>query len=122
MTAALHSMSIETAMNDPLAPIATKAEAFTRILLLLDQAKVHLNAAGRHSPSHLHPGFAGFTTPATFLKVNRAVRARVNVYLKNWSASLVDLNESFINTSGAMSNGAMNAYSTRSGRCVEPAL
>ena len=36
--------------------------------------------AGAIFPFDLGPGFAGFKTPATFLKVNRALLARVLVY------------------------------------------
>src|SRR5205814_560018 len=65
-------------------------------------------------------GFAGFNTPATFLKVNRAIRARTNVYLGNWAAALQDLTESFVSTTDPMSLGAYNSYSALSGDQVNP--
>jgi hypothetical protein len=114
------SLDVDRAVNDPLAPIATKAEAYTRILQLLDQAKVHLQAGGTAFAFLPGPGYTGFSTPATFLKVNRAIRARVDVYMQNWATALTDLNESFLDTNGAMSLGAYNAYSSRSGDATNP--
>ncbi len=114
------SLDVDRAVNDPLAPVATKAEAFTRILLLLDQAKTHLQAGGAAFAFQPGPGYTGFSTPATFLQVNRALRARVDVYMQNWATALTDLSGSFIDTNAAMSLGAYNAYSSRSGDATNP--
>ena len=63
-----------------LEPIASKDEVFAHIRQLLDEAKTHLLAGGDTFPFPLGSGFAGFDTPATFLKANRAIKARVDVY------------------------------------------
>jgi len=111
---------VDIGVNDPLAAIATKQAVFTRINDLLDQAKVHLVAGGTVFPFTLDAGFAGFNTPTNFLKVNRAIKARVDVYQKNWVAALQDLTESFVDTTKAMSLGAYASYSTNSGDVVNP--
>ena len=53
---------------------------------LLDEAQTDLDsAAGKAFPFQLSSGFAGFDTPASFLKFNRAIRARVAVYQKDYA-------------------------------------
>src|SRR2546427_2215991 len=56
--------------TSPPPPIAAKAAVYTRILALLDSAQAHLNAAGTKLPVTFSAGFAGFTSPSTFLQFN----------------------------------------------------
>jgi hypothetical protein len=114
------AVDVDQPVDAALPPLVGKAVVFQRILQLLDEGKTHLLAGGSAFPFTTSPGFAGFNTPANFLKVNRAVRARVNVYLGNWAAALTDLGESFVSATGAMSLGAYNSYSTLSGDVVNP--
>jgi starch-binding outer membrane protein, SusD/RagB family len=74
----------------PPAAIANKTQVFARIVTLLDEAVTHLNAGGTAFPFSLGPGFAGFNTPATFLRVNRALRARVDIYMGDQENALFD--------------------------------
>ena len=99
----------------PLAPIVPKVQVFARIVQLLDQAKAHLQNGGASFPMPLGPGFAGFDTPASFLGANRALKARVDVYLGNYSTALTELGESFLNTSAGLTLGVYDAFSTNSG-------
>jgi hypothetical protein len=100
---------------DP-APIATKPQVYARILQLLDEAHAHLLAGGTAFMFRLSPGFTGFNTPAAFRQVNRALRARVNLYLGNYAAALTDLTTSFISTSpGTLGTGVYHSFSTTSG-------
>jgi hypothetical protein len=99
---------------DP-APIATRAAVFTHIVNLLDSAQTHLLAGGTDFPFPLGPGFSGFDTPATFLKVNRALRARVAVYLNDFTGALTALGASFIDPTQSLSLGAYHAFGTGSG-------
>jgi hypothetical protein len=69
---------------------------FDQIVARLDEAEMHLNSAGSTFSFNLGSGFSGFDTPATFLEVNRAIRARVDVYMGNYQAALDHLVESFI--------------------------
>jgi len=101
--------------TDPPAPIASKAEVYAEIVKLLDEAQAHLRAGGSSFPFLLGAGFAGFDTPTTFLTVNRAIRARANIELKNWSAALVDLGGSFLDTAAPLSKGVYHTYSLVSG-------
>ena len=108
---------LDAAVNstDPPAPIASKAEVYAEIFKLLDEAQTHLKAGGSSFPFLLGSGFAGFNTPTTFLTVNRAIRARANVDLKNWSAALVDLGGSFVDIAAPLSKGVYHTYSLVSG-------
>ena len=109
--------------------IEDKKAVFDRIVKLLDDAKVHLQAAGSSFAFPLGPGFAApFNTPGGFLKFNRGLRARVAVYLANpgqgaagdasqFATALTALSESFVDTSGSASltTGGHFPFSTNSG-------
>jgi hypothetical protein len=106
--------------TDPPGPIATKAEVYTEIRKLLDEGRTHLQAAGGIFPFALGSGFAGFDTPATFLKFNRAIRARADIDMRDWNAALIDLSASFLDTSAPLSTGVYNTFSTVSGDITNP--
>ena len=61
-------------------PIRCKPAVLTYISALLDSAQTNLMAGGTAFPFTLPSGFAGFTTPATFLQFNRALAAKVHIY------------------------------------------
>ncbi len=96
-------------------PIADRAAVFTRITALLDEAQGHLGGATFPSDLTLPSGFAGFDTAAEFLTFNRALRARVDVYLGNYAAALTSLTASFIDPVGSMQLGVFYNYGTGSG-------
>src|SRR5687768_3842539 len=73
--------------GDP-APVVAKAEIFAHISSLLDEGMTDLQAGGTAFPFALSPGFAGFSTPATFVQFNRALKARVEAYRGNYAAAL----------------------------------
>ena len=101
------------------APVVSKAEVYANIVRLLDEAKVHLAAGGTTFPFRLHSGFTGFDTPATFLRFNRALKARVETYTKNYNGVLTSLGESFISTTATtragLDVGVYHVFSTASG-------
>jgi hypothetical protein len=97
------------------APIATKAEAFTRITTLLDEGATHLGAAGSTFPFEFGPGFVLFDTPPTFLRYNRALRARVAAYLGDWAGVLTALDGSFVNSALPLTLGVYHSFSTTAG-------
>lgn len=107
-----------------LGPFVTRDEGYTRAAALLDEARTHLNAAGTAFAFQLTTGFAGFNTPATFLRLNRAIKARMEVYRARWADAMTALNESFISTAAttaaALANGVYHVYSTASGDAVNP--
>jgi hypothetical protein len=115
------AVSATTGGGDP-APVVSKAEVFANIVRLLDEAKTHLNAGGTAFPFQLHTGFAGFNTPATFLKFNRALKARVETYTKNYAGVQTSLGESFISTAATtranLDLGVYHVFSSASGDAV----
>ncbi len=99
------------AVNLPLgqlAPIETKEAVFNHIATLLDEGAAHL-AAAEDFPFRMSTGFAGFNTPAAFLKFNRGVRARVAVYQGRYADALTALGQSFIDTSVPADEGSKAA-------------
>jgi hypothetical protein len=101
-----------------LAPIVDKAAGFAKIVSLLDTAKTDLMAGGTAFSFPLSPGYDGFNTPATFLKFNRAIRARVAVYMKDYDAALAALGESFIDETKSLDLGVYHVFGTNSGDTV----
>jgi hypothetical protein len=108
-------IDVGTDPTGPPAPIASKAQVFARIVQLLEEANTHLQAAGSSFAFALGPGFAGFNTPTTFRQFNRALKARVDVYMGNYAAALTSINGSFIDTNAPLTLGVYHAYSTQSG-------
>jgi hypothetical protein len=82
-----------------LAPIESKEAVFNHISTLLDEAAAHLSSEGAAFPFRLTTGYAGFNTPATFLRFNRAIKARVSVYQGRHQDALTALSQSFIDSS-----------------------
>lgn len=97
------------------APFVTQAVAYTHLENLLDSAVTELQNGGTAFPFALTSGFAGFDTPSEFIKFNRAIRARIDIYRQNWAQALVDLSGSFVDTLAPLDLGVFNVYSTGSG-------
>jgi len=106
--------------SDPnvLDPIVTKADMENYIVTLLDDAQTSLTTGGDEFPFPLSSGFDGFNTPTTFIKFNRAVKARVSVYVGEYARALTELGESFISEVDATPNfdvGVYNVYRSAGG-------
>ncbi|HSL70965.1 MAG TPA: hypothetical protein VK864_12035, partial [Longimicrobiales bacterium] len=98
------------------AKLATPTEALTRVSQLLDEAKTHLLAGGGTFPFPLSSGFNGFNTPATFLRFNRALKARVEVYRGQYASALTALGESFLTVAAnQLDLGVYHVYTTGAG-------
>lgn len=101
------------------APIKTKAEVFAHITNLLDSAVAHLAAGGSAFPFAMSDGYQGFNTPSTFIKFNRALRARVAAYQSDYATVkrlLEDFPDStFLNAAGPLNVGVYHSYSSASG-------
>ncbi len=106
--------------SEGLAPIATKSEAFAYILDRYDEARTHLANGGSEFPFLLSPGFDGFNTPATFIQVNRALKARAAIEMEDYATALAALDESFIDPQADMTLGAWSNYSTNPGDIINP--
>jgi hypothetical protein len=106
---------------DPLAPptpLVSAPDTYARIATLLDAGVADLNAGGDSFPFALSKGFGGFDTPATFIKFNRAIRARAAAYTGDYPATLAALAGSFIDDTSANINlnvGVTYVYSNKPG-------
>ncbi len=78
---------------------------------LLDEAATLLTNGGSSFVFNLSAGFAGFTTPATFRQVNRALSARVRIYQGDKAGAISGIAGSFFNINGSMSTGPKHSYS-----------
>ncbi len=110
-------------------PVSCVPKVLAYVSALLDTAATNLQAGGQGFPFALPPGFSGFTTPASFLKFNRALAAKVHVYrgfagyrstktpnAAELNAALAALDGSFQNTNPAdFRVGPFHTYSTASG-------
>jgi hypothetical protein len=100
--------------GDP-APIETEAAAYNRVATLLDEAQGHLDSAGSAFAFGVPSGLADFDTPASFLTLNRALRARVAVYREEWTTALDALDDSFLDDTAPLDAGAYHVFTTQSG-------
>lgn len=107
-----------------LGPFVSRDEGFNRVVTLLDEARTHLNAGGTAFPFTIHSGFTGFNTPATFLRFNRAIKARAEVYRQGWTAALTALGESFLSTAAttpaSLATGVYHVFSAAAGDATNP--
>jgi starch-binding outer membrane protein, SusD/RagB family len=115
-------IDVNRAANQPLPPFVTNDSAYKNVLVLLDSGRTELQAATAF-PFDPGPGFVGFNTPTTFLKVNRALAARVQAYRASpskpgvrctacWDTVLTDLAVSFIDPASPLDVGVYHVYST----------
>ncbi|MFN3344472.1 MAG: RagB/SusD family nutrient uptake outer membrane protein [Chloroherpetonaceae bacterium] len=104
-------------------PFVSKAEGFAEINRLLDEAYTALTSAGAAFDFRLSRGFAGFDTPTTFARFNRALRARTAAYTGDYDTCLIALSNSFlteVNTAEGMRIGVYHVYSTAAGDLLNP--
>lgn len=94
-------------------PFVSRDSVYKNIVGLLEEAKTSLGQAGGSFPVQLPAGFANFNTPATFLKLNRAILAKVQVFRATlgcgaacYTAAMTALGESFVSPVGAASSMA----------------
>jgi starch-binding outer membrane protein, SusD/RagB family len=116
----------------PPAPLNCKNDVLAYIAALLDTAATNLAAGGSAFPFALPDGLAGFDTPAGFRKFNRALAARVDVYLAfrgyaplgtvvgtidpvYLDSADADLAASFMNPASPLDAGPAHTYSTGTG-------
>ena len=115
-------IDVNRPLSDPPAPFVTNIAAWDHVVSLLDSAKAHLLAAGGAFSFTLPPGFSAFNTPAGFLKVNRALLARADLYRASeftcatcYDDALTALGESFVDTTASLDLGAYFDFSANSG-------
>jgi hypothetical protein len=131
-------IDVNRSIDQPLAPFVRNDSGYKAVIAILDSARADLLAAGSPAgaifPFDPGPGFTGFKTPATFLRVNRALVARVRAYRASlgaltvgiyapaplgwtacaacWDSVLTALQASFIDPAASLDVGAYNAFGT----------
>lgn len=113
-------VDINTDPNGALAPILPRDSVYTRVAALLDEAQTDLLAGGTSFPFQLTSGLASFNTPPSFVRLNRALAARVAVYRNQWAPALIALNGSFLSLTQPLTFGAYHNFSTASGDLANP--
>jgi hypothetical protein len=108
-------IAVEGDVNVP-APFASKAAVFAHIVALLDQGRTHLQAGGSAFPFSIGRGLGEFDTPATFLQFNRALRARVAVYLGDYAGAVALFPQTFLDTSKDLDFGAYHTFASSEGQ------
>ena len=115
-------IDVNRPLTDPPAPFVANAAAWDYVVSLLDSAKTSLLAAGGAFSFPLPAGLASFNTPAGFLKLNRALLARADLYRASQFAcsacydnTLTALSESFVDTTASLDLGAYFNFSANSG-------
>ena len=91
-----NGVRVEVADENDLGPFLGYSESLSAIRALLDEAASDLQSGGSSFPFSLPSGFTGFSTPDTFLEVNKAFGARVAAYQGDFSAVLTYLEGSFL--------------------------
>jgi starch-binding outer membrane protein, SusD/RagB family len=111
-------IDVDHPLGDALGPFVPMDQVLAEVVRLLDQAQTELAAGGSAFTFPLSPGYTGFSTPASFLKFNRGLKAKVAVYQKSYAAAVDALKASFINDDPAtvsMTTGVSHSYSLASG-------
>ncbi len=100
MISLVNNAGLRVEISDPenLGPILSRAEVYTEIHRLLDDAFGELRTA--EFAFRLSPGFAEFDTPATFSLFNRAIAARAAIYQEKYDDALKLVGDSFLKLGG----------------------
>lgn len=130
------SLGIAFDVNKPIdaapAPFVCKPNVLASISLLLDSAATNLSAGGAAFPFTLPAGYSlngKFNTPATFLKVNRGLKGKIELYrglsrqkpnAASFDAAIAALNASFLDVTASPSIGIYETFSTSAGELRNP--
>jgi hypothetical protein len=96
-------------------PFGTYESGLSLIKSYLNEGAVSLASAGDSFAFPMTAGWAGFDKPATFLKFNRGLAARVAMYQKDWDGMLTALSDSFLDMTGPVNTGPVFRYTTTPG-------
>jgi starch-binding outer membrane protein, SusD/RagB family len=101
-------------VSDPanLGPFVDYTDALAAISSLLDSGAAQL---ANGSAAFTLAGFGNYSDAPGLAQFNRALAARLDIYQTNWSKALTDLNASFLNLSGSLTDGVYDVYGTGSG-------
>ncbi len=113
-----NGIRLDVSNPNALGPIVGLIPALNGIQSILDSGKADLSVGTVIFP--LSSGFAGFSDAPGLLQFNRALSARVQVYLSNWNAALTALNESFYGLNSSFNLGVYSVFGTGSGDQLNP--
>jgi starch-binding outer membrane protein, SusD/RagB family len=115
-----NGIRLDVSNPDALGPIVGLIPALNGIQSILDSGRTDLSSGSVIFP--LSSGFAGFSDAPGLIEFNRALSARVQVYLSNWSAALTALSESFYGLTANFNLGIYSVFGTGSGDQLNPAF
>jgi hypothetical protein len=110
-------IDVDRPISDPPAPLVSMSDAMAAASALFDEAYADLQAGGSSFPFSFVPGYAGFTTPATFAQFNRALAAKLLVHRATfvnctacWAQAATAIAQSFITTAGLPQSLKLGVY------------
>jgi hypothetical protein len=116
------------AAADSVAPFVSRDSVYKFVVARLTQGATSLAAGGTAFPFALSTGYSGFNTPATFVKFNQAMLAKVQAVRGSigcgvtcYQAALTALGNSFIDPAGSLTTGVYSVFSTASGSTINGA-
>lgn len=123
-------LEVDRAITDEPAPFVSFQAAMEAASALMEEAHTDLLAGGAAFPFSVAPGYAGFSTPATFARFNRALAAKILVHRATfvncqacWAQARAALDASFVTTTGlpgSLATGVYYAYSAAAGEPANP--
>jgi starch-binding outer membrane protein, SusD/RagB family len=121
-------VGIRTEFNDLLLPgdllnpgdYVDYAAGLTYIKRLVDEGNAALSAGGAAFPFPLASGWAGFNTPDSFKKFNRAIAARVAMYQSDWAGMNSALSNAYLDVAGDITVGPKFNFSTTANDVANP--
>ena len=111
-------------VEDPLKPskFSTYEESLVGIKKFLDDGAAQLDAAGAAFPFAMPGTYAGFNTPATFKKFNRAIALRVAIYQKDWTTAAALLPQTFLSETGSLATGPAHSFNPTNPDVANPMI
>jgi hypothetical protein len=125
-------IDVDRPIGSDLAPFVCKKNVLAYLAALLDSAQTDLNAAGDAFYAPLPAGFTAaeagvdLSKPATFLKFNRALKGKIEVYrglngdATAYSRALAALNASYLDPAASLNDGPVYTYSAAAGETTNP--
>lgn len=118
------SNGIRLNVEDPFKPSKAVgyAESLAGIAKILDDGAMQLDQAGAAFPVALPVSYAGFTTPATFKRFNRAIALRVAIYQNDFAKAATLLPQTFYSATGDLNAGPSHSFNATSPDSPNPLL
>lgn len=123
-------LDVDQPITAPPAPFVSFSAAMDAAATIMNEGYAELQAGGTAFPFTVAPGFAGFSTPATFARFNRALAAKMAVHRATfvnctacWAQASTYMDQSFVTTTGlpgSLATGPFFFYSTASGEPANP--